>query len=136
VLGGSDAGAHLDRISTYKYTTELLQVAVRERGLLSLEQAVHPLTQAPANLYGLVDRGVLAEEAFADLVIFDEDTVGPEPTKIVCDLPAGAERLSSGARGLAHVIVNGTEILRDGTFTEARPGRVLRSGSDLYRSST
>jgi N-acyl-D-aspartate/D-glutamate deacylase len=134
VLGGSDAGAHLDRISTYNYTTNLLKVGVRERRLLGLEQAVHLITQVPAQLYGVVDRGVLAEGGFADLVIFDEDTVGPLPTRIVDDLPGGAERLNSGAEGVGHVIVGGEEILRDGRFTEARPGRVLRSGVDLANS--
>ncbi len=61
VLGGSDAGAHIDLMCHANYTTVLLGESVRERGLLTLEEAVHQLTGVPAALYGLRDRGRVAE---------------------------------------------------------------------------
>ena len=72
VIGASDAGAHLDLFLTANYATTMLQEAVVKRGLISLEEAVHLLTQIQADLYGLVDRGVLAEGAYADVVVLDE----------------------------------------------------------------
>jgi N-acyl-D-aspartate/D-glutamate deacylase len=130
LVGGSDAGAHLDMISTYNYTTTLLEFGVRREGLLELEEAVRLLTDAPAQLYGLRDRGRIAKGAWADLVVFDEATVGPRPVRLVDDLPGGSERLTGGAHGIGHVLVAGQEIVRDDQCTEARPGRVLRSGRD------
>jgi len=130
LVGGSDAGAHIERLATFNYATTLLAEAVRHHGLLSVEEAVHLLTGRPADLYGLVDRGRLAEGAVADLVIFDVATVGPRPLRIADDLPGGSSRLFAGADGIGHVVVAGTEIVRDGAFTGARPGRVLRSGVD------
>ena len=130
LVGGSDAGAHLDLIATYNYTTTLLEIGVRREGLLELEEAVRMLTDAPARLYGLRDRGRIAKGAWADLVVFDEDTVGPRPVRLVDDLPGGSERLTGGADGIGHVLVAGQEIVRDGKCTEARPGRVVRSGRD------
>ncbi len=130
LVGGSDAGAHLDLISTYNYTTTLLGIGVRREGLLGLEEAVRLLTDAPARLYGLRDRGRIEEGAWADLVVFDEATVAPRPVRLVDDLPGGSERLTGGADGIGHVFVSGQEIVRDGQCTDARPGRVLRSGRD------
>jgi hypothetical protein len=55
--------------------------------------------------------------------------VGPRQVRFVDDLPGGASRLFGAADGIAHVFVAGQEIVRDGSFGEARPGRVLRSGT-------
>ena len=90
---------------------------------------MHLLTEVQADLYGLVDRGVLAEGAYADVVVLDEPTVGSEPTTFRSDLPAGAARLYAEATGIEHVICNGTEIVRGGQFTGALPGTLLRSGT-------
>ena len=76
LIGGSDAGAHLDRMCGAPYTTTFLADMIRGRKLVSIEQAVHLITQAPAELFGLRDRGVLREGAHADLVLFDPETVG------------------------------------------------------------
>jgi N-acyl-D-aspartate/D-glutamate deacylase len=130
VIGASDAGAHLDMIAAFRYSTGFLQEAVRERGLLSLEEAVHLLTEAPARLYGLRDRGVVREGAHADLLVFDPDTVGSEPVGTRFDLPGGAGRLYADATGVDHVLVGGTEIAVSGEYTGASPGRVLRAGRD------
>ena len=128
VIGASDAGAHLDLFLTANYATTMLNEAVVKRGLLPLEEAVHLLTEVQANLYGLVDRGVLAEGAYADVVVLDEATVGSAPTTFRSDLPAGASRLYAEAKGIEHVVCNGAEIVRGGQFTGARPGTLLRSG--------
>ena len=98
VIGASDAGAHLDLLATFNQSTVLLGEAVRELGLLSLEEAVHLITQVPAELYGLVERGVIAEGNHADLVVFDPDSVGTAPTVMRNDLPGGAGRLFAGRR--------------------------------------
>ena len=130
VLGASDAGAHLDMIDSFTYTTALLGQSVRERQLLPLEEAVHLLTDVPARLYGLRGRGRLEEGWQADIVVLDEDRVGPGPIVTRNDLPAGAGRLYGDADGIEHVLVNGVEIATGGTFTGDRPGTLLRSGRD------
>jgi N-acyl-D-aspartate/D-glutamate deacylase len=130
VVGGSDAGAHLDTMCGAVYSTSLLGDGVRRRQLLSVEEAVRLLTDVPARLYGLVDRGRLAEGWWADLVVFDPGRIGPEPLETRHDLPGGAPRLFAGATGVEHVLVNGTAVAEQGVLTGAVPGRVLRSGTD------
>jgi N-acyl-D-aspartate/D-glutamate deacylase len=135
VIGASDAGAHLDLLATFNYSTVLLGEAVRERGLLPLEEAVHLITQVPAELYGLVDRGRIATGNHADVVVFDPDTVATEPTGMRTDLPGGAGRLYADAVGIEHVLVNGEAIVADGSLTAERSGAVLRSGRDTRNPS-
>ncbi len=130
VIGASDAGAHLDMIDTFAFSTQVLGNGVRKRSLLSWEEAVRQLTDVPARLYGLRERGRLAEGWHADVVVFDPETVGPCPTYTRFDLPAGGGRLYAEAEGIDHVFVNGTEIVRKGKATEHQPGTVLRSGRD------
>ncbi len=130
IVGASDAGAHLDFLATFNYSTTMLAEAVRKRGLLATEEAVSLLTNAQARLYGLTGRGRLAEGWCADIVVFDESCVGPAPVVTRDDLPGGALRLYGQAEGIEHVLVNGAEIVRAGEFTDARPGRLLRSGRD------
>jgi N-acyl-D-aspartate/D-glutamate deacylase len=130
IVGGSDAGAHLDTMCGAIYSTSMLGDGVRARGLLSWEQAVRQLTDIPARLYGLRDRGRLVPGAFADVVVFDPTAIGHGAIRTKDDLPGGASRLYADAVGVGHVLVNGTEIVRDGEFTGALPGRVLRSGRD------
>ncbi|MFO7590515.1 MAG: amidohydrolase family protein [Acidimicrobiia bacterium] len=130
LLGGSDAGAHLDRMCGAPYTTQFLKDCLRGRKLVGLERAVHLLTQAPAELFGLRDRGLLAEGMHADIVCFDPETVGAEDAKMVHDLPGGTPRLFSGAIGVPTVLVNGRAVVADGDLTGDLPGGILRSGRD------
>jgi N-acyl-D-aspartate/D-glutamate deacylase len=112
------------------YSTSLVGPAVRDRQLLSLEEAVRQLTSVPAELYGIVDRGVLRPGAWADVVVFDPDTVGYGPERTRHDLPGGAPRLYADAVGVEHVLVNGVEIVTGGAATGEVPGKVLKSGID------
>ena len=130
VVGGSDAGAHLDMMCGAIYSTALLSHGVREFGVISLEEAVHQLTDVPAQLYGLVGRGRIADGYAADAVIFDPDTVGYGPERTRDDLPGGASRLYAEATGVHRVLVNGVSVVEDGTLTGALAGTLLRSGRD------
>jgi N-acyl-D-aspartate/D-glutamate deacylase len=135
MLGGSDAGAHLDRMCGATYTTRLLADSLRGRQLVSLERAVQMLTQAPARLFGLRDRGVIAVGGHADLVVFDPETVGASHARLVHDLPGGAARLTAEAEGVVRVYVAGVATVADNTSTGATPGRILRSGTDTFTAS-
>jgi N-acyl-D-aspartate/D-glutamate deacylase len=130
VVGGSDAGAHLDMTCGAVYSTGLLEGAVRKRNLIGWEEAIAHLTDRPARLYGLRDRGRLAPGYWADVVVFDPESVGPGPVRLREDLPGGASRLYAEATGIERVIVNGREIVAEGEFTGDVPGQLLRSGRD------
>jgi N-acyl-D-aspartate/D-glutamate deacylase len=130
VVGGSDAGAHLDMTCGAVYSTGLLEGAVRKRELISWEEAIAHLTDRPARLYGLRQRGRLAVGYWADMVIFDPSTVGPGPVRLRQDLPGGASRLYAESIGIERVFVNGREIVVGGEFTGDIPGQLLRSGRD------
>lgn len=130
IIGASDAGAHLDMIDTFAFSSQVLGQGVRERGLITMEEAIRQLTDIPAKLYGLRDRGRLEEGFHGDVVVFDPAKVGLGETYTKYDLPAGAGRLYADARGVEHVFTNGVEIVRDGEDTGARPGTVFRSGRD------
>lgn len=130
LIGASDAGAHLDMIDTFAFSTQVLSQGVRERRLLELEDAIHRMTQLPARTFGLRNRGVIAIDCHADVVVFDPDTIACGPLHTRTDLPHGAERLFCEAIGVAHVIVNGREIIDHGKPTGHLPGQVLRSGRD------
>ncbi|HEY3831081.1 MAG TPA: amidohydrolase family protein [Acidimicrobiia bacterium] len=130
MLGGSDAGAHLDRMCGAPYTTRFLGDMLRGRKLVSLERAVQLITDDPARLFGLVDRGRVAEGLYADLVLFDPDTIASENAHLVADLPGDSVRLTAGSIGVEHVFVNGVETVRSGAATGTVPGTVLRSGRD------
>jgi N-acyl-D-aspartate/D-glutamate deacylase len=130
VIGASDAGAHLDMIDTFAVPTQVLGNGVRRHQVIELEEGVRQLTDVPARLYGLRERGRLAQGWRADVVVFDPAEIACGPTYTRFDLPAGAGRLYADARGIDHVLVNGVEIVRAGEHTGALPGTVLRAGRD------
>ncbi|MFB7932817.1 amidohydrolase family protein [Streptomyces sp. NPDC056039] len=136
LLGGSDAGAHLDRMCGAPYTTRFLGDCLRGRKLVALEQAVRMLTDDPARLFGLRERGRVREGWHADLVLFDPERIDAGPATLVHDLPGDSPRLDSRALGVRAVWVNGVEAIRDDVVTGAVPGRVLRSGRDTETVST
>jgi N-acyl-D-aspartate/D-glutamate deacylase len=130
LIGASDAGAHLDMISSYAYTAWLLEFGVRRHQLIPLEEAIKMLTDDPAQLMGLRDRGRIAEGYWADIVVLDPDTVSAGAPTMVFDMPAGAGRVHCEPRGIETVIVNGTVLVQGGVVGDARPGQLLRSGRD------
>jgi N-acyl-D-aspartate/D-glutamate deacylase len=101
-------------------------VWVRQREVLSLEQAVRTLTAVPAALFGIPNRGTLAEGYVADLVLFDPQTVAAKPPEYVRDFPRQGRRLISKAKWVVATFVAGTKVYAQGTHTGAFPGRVLR----------
>ena len=130
-LGLSDAGAHVGQLCDAPQATDFLGNWVRDRELMPMEKAVRKLSAVQADLFNLVDRGYLREGAYADVVVFDPDTVAPGPLRRVRDFPANAERLTADASvGISHVLVNGTPIRRDGEMdqsgVDAHPGDILR----------
>ena len=132
ILGLGDGGAHMAQLCDSVYATYLLKRWVRERGALTLEQAVHKLTGLNARVYGINNQGRLATGWPADLVVFDPDTVGPLPMQRVYDLPAGGDRLISKPVGIDSVIVNGAVLPQPGEPLDrgvASPGRLLRGRS-------
>ena len=132
LIGGSDAGAHLDRMCGAPYPTRWLADCIRGRKLVSVEYAVQMMTSQPAKLFGLVDRGELRVGAHGDIVIFDADEIASEQAKLVTDLPGDSSRLSAGSMGVKRVLVNGVTIVENGVANGAVPGTVLKSGTDTY----
>jgi N-acyl-D-aspartate/D-glutamate deacylase len=91
---------------------------------MPLEYAVRKLTGEPADVFGFVRRGYLREGNWADVCVFEPDTVGTGPTRRVRDFPADAERLTAEEpTGVRHVVVNGTAIRRDGCQLDVSAGR-------------
>ncbi len=130
MIGGSDAGAHLDRMSGAPYTTRFLGDMLRGRKLVSLERAVQLITDDPARLFGFTGRGRLAEGYHADVVVFDPETIGAGTARLVHDLPGDSPRLFAESYGVTRVFVNGVVTVIDSAATGATPGKVLRSGED------
>ena len=131
VVGAADGGAHVNVICDASYTTFMLQhwVRDRERGQkLPLERAVHMLTNMPADLYGLSDRGVIEVGKKADINVISLDTLELNMPYVARDLPTGAPRLLQGAEGYVMTMVNGEITHRNGKDTGARPGGLVRRG--------
>jgi N-acyl-D-amino-acid deacylase len=127
VIGLSDGGAHVQFQSGFGFSTRLLSEWVREKQIMSLEQAVRRLTFESASIFGLYDRGLLRPGMVADIVIFDPDTVKPLPLEVLHDFPTGAKRIKEPAQGIRMTIVNGQVLLEDGKHSGNLPGRVLRN---------
>ncbi|MBU3700487.1 MAG: amidohydrolase family protein [Acidimicrobiia bacterium] len=130
MIGGSDAGAHLDRMCGATFPTRFLGDMLNGRKLLPIERAVQLITPKPAELFGLVGRGTIVEGNFADIVVFDPETIGSENARLVADLPGDCVRLTARSHGIDRVMVNGTTVIIDGEPTGATPGTVLKSGRD------
>jgi N-acyl-D-aspartate/D-glutamate deacylase len=127
VIGLSDGGAHVQFQSGFGFSTRLLSEWVREKKVMSLEQAVRRLTFESASIFGLHDRGLLRPGMVADIVIFDPDTVKPLPLEVLHDFPTGAKRIKEPAQGVHMTIVNGQVLMEDGKHSGNLPGRVLRN---------
>jgi N-acyl-D-amino-acid deacylase len=128
LLGLGDGGAHLDMLCDSGYPTYVLGTWVRERGVLTLEEAVRRMTSDPADFFGIRGRGRIAPGMAADLVLFDPATVGmaARPERIH-DLPASGKRMVKRSRGIEMTMVNGVVTWEKSRLTGAAAGRVLRS---------
>jgi N-acyl-D-amino-acid deacylase len=124
----SDAGAHLSFLCDAGFGLHLFGHWVRERGDLTLEEAVKRVSSDVASAYRIAERGRLAPGAWADLILFDPRTVARGDKRRINDLPTGASRLDTPAVGLHGVWVNGVRTVDErGVIADCgRPGRVLR----------
>jgi N-acyl-D-aspartate/D-glutamate deacylase len=133
VLGLSDAGAHASQLCDACLPTYLLGRWVREKQAMPFEEAIRKLTSRPAEVFGITDRGTLAIDKPADVLVIDPDTVNCGKPERVFDLPAGEDRLIIQATGIESVIVNGILLRQDGedqiASDDVLPGTLLRGGS-------
>ena len=130
----SDAGAHLSFLCDAGFGLHLMGHWARDRGDMTLEEAVEKLTSRAADIYRIKDRGRLQVGAWADLMLFDPNTVGRGEKRRVQDLPAGATRVDTPAVGLHGVWVNGVRTVDDAGENVAdcgKPGQLLRDFADL-----
>jgi N-acyl-D-aspartate/D-glutamate deacylase len=129
LVGGGDGGAHVTVICDASYPTYMLQHWVRDRkrgAKLPVETAVRMLTQDPAELYGMKDRGVVAKGLRADLNVIDLDRLELASPRVEHDLPSGSPRLLQSAQGYVATLVGGQVTSRNGVDTGARPGGLFR----------
>ncbi len=131
LIGTSDAGAHVLFGADFGYGTILLGLWVRERQVMTLEQAIYKLTFHPASIFGLQGRGLLRPGYAADMAIFDPKTVHAEEPEWANDFPGGTKRMVQRSIGMHYTIVNGTVINDHGRMTGDLPGQVIRG--PLYR---
>jgi N-acyl-D-amino-acid deacylase len=135
LVGLSDAGAHVQFDANFGYGTTLLGEWVRERGVLTLEQAIHKLTFQVASVYGLEGRGLLRPGYAADLAIFDPATVRAHEPEWTVDFPANTGRLVQRADGMHYTVVNGQVVYADGQLSGDLAGQVLRGGAWAGRTA-
>ena len=128
----SDAGAHLSFLCDAGFGLHMFGHWVREREAMPLERAVQRITSEAADVYRIKDRGRLVPGAWADLLLFDPQTVGRGEKRRVNDLPAGASRVEMPAVGVKSVWVNGEQAVDENGAIEgcARSGHLLRDFAD------
>jgi len=128
LLGLGDGGAHLDMLCDSGYPTYVLGTWVREKKVLTLEEAVRRMTSDPADFFGIKDRGRIKPGLAADIAIFSEKEIasGGRPERLY-DLPGGAKRMVMRSKGVEMTLVNGEVTWQRGTLTGAAAGKVLRS---------
>lgn len=129
VPGLSDGGAHTKFLTTGTYPTEFLGEWVRDKAIMSLEDAHWRLSAYSAQAAGIVGRGYLAEDMPADIVIYDLERLRLKEATRAYDWPAGAWHLDRKADGWRYTLVNGEVTFVDGECTGRTPGKLLRHGS-------
>jgi N-acyl-D-aspartate/D-glutamate deacylase len=123
LMGGTDAGAHLTMFCGAGSNLHLITHWARDDGALTLEQAVHCLTQRSAHFFGLTDRGIVARGRRGDLAVFALDELETRDLERRYDLPEGGYRLTRPSAGFRAVAVAGELTVSDGETTGARPTR-------------
>lgn len=129
LLGLGDSGAHVMSVTNYRYPTFLLSELVARAGSVSIELAVSRMTEVPARLHGLNDRGRIGPGMAADLCVIDPQALRLGPVEVHHDLPGGAPRLVQAGHGFRAVFVNGVRTIDCDEITGARPGRMLEASS-------
>ena len=139
IMGLSDGGAHCGAICDGGMPTFMMTHWTRDRDgdKFGLEWMVHRQTRQTAEHYGLFDRGLVQAGYRADLNLIDYEQLDVEPAKIAYDLPTGARRYVQRATGYRATICAGQVVARDGVFTGALPGRLIRGpqADSIVRSS-
>ena len=129
-MGLSDGGAHCGAVCDGGMPTFMVSYWARDRtkgeGTMPLEAVVRRQTRETAELYGLLDRGLLAPGMRADVNVIDYERLGVEQPRVVRDLPSGARRLLQKAHGYRHTICAGQITVTDDQFTGALPGTLIR----------
>jgi len=128
IVGVSDGGAHLHKDDGADWSSYFLRNWVLDRKRWSLEEGIRQITQVPAALLGFGDRGTLKVGGWADVMIFDPETIGPWRKEFVRDLPGNIGRWKALGNGVLATIVNGVPIVRNGELTGALPGHVVSPG--------
>jgi N-acyl-D-aspartate/D-glutamate deacylase len=134
IQGLGDGGAHCGIVCDASMTTYMLSHWVRDRTRgprLGIEHAVRRLTSDAAALYQLSDRGIVAPGYKADLNVIDMSRLQLARPELAHDLPTGAPRMIQRASGYIATLVAGEVVTADGEATDARPGRVVRSGAQV-----
>jgi N-acyl-D-aspartate/D-glutamate deacylase len=129
VIGTSDAGAHVQFGADFGYCTTLLGMWVRDRKMISLEQAIHKLTFHVASIWGIEGRGLLRPGFAADVTVFDPKTIKACAPEWAEDYPAATKRLIQRSEGVHYTIVNGKVIFDEGRLSGEMAGGVLRSAA-------
>jgi len=127
ILGASDGGAHTKFLTTGRYPTHFLAHWVRDKQVMTLEEAHWRLSTMVAWAIGIRDRGWLREGMPADIVVYDLEKLRVKEMETVHDLPDGDWRRVQKAEGYHAVIVNGQITFEDNVCTNALPGKLLRS---------
>lgn len=134
IPGLSDGGAHVGTVCDASFPTYLLSYWTRDRTRgprIEMARAVQMLTGDVADYLGLADRGRIRPGLKADLNIIDPARLRVHAPYLVQDLPAGGQRLLQRAEGYRATLVSGQVVVRDDEVTDARPGRLVRSGRGM-----
>lgn len=125
VVGTSDGGAHIARDDGADWSSYFLRSWVLDRQVWTLEEGIRQITQVPAALAGLSDRGTITPGLPADLMVFDPELIGPLRKEFVHDLPGGVGRFKALGQGVVATVVNGQPIVVHDQLTGRAPGVVV-----------
>jgi N-acyl-D-aspartate/D-glutamate deacylase len=127
LIGASDGGAHTKFLTLGRYPTHFLAHWVRDKQIMTLEEAHWRLSAMLGWAIGIRDRGWLREGMPADIVVYELEKLAVRPMETIKDLPDGDWRRVQKADGYNYLIVNGQVTFEDGKCTGTLPGKMLRS---------
>jgi N-acyl-D-aspartate/D-glutamate deacylase len=128
-ISTSDGGAHTRFQANARWPVDFLGYWIRDRELMTLEQAHHKMSAYPAWVAGYSDRGTLTIGKAADIMVYNLDELGllNETPVYSNDFPGGERRLIQKPKGIHYILVNGIVTFVENECTEALPGKLLRS---------